>query len=158
MTRMLIRKIPCFIRALLLCLMVICVSSAFLSPREEVFQDQGFLVIVNSDVQLDSISLEELGRIYLGKKRTLAGKNISRLASLESGDIHREFLETCLNRSHSSFINYWKRMVFTGKGLMPRVFSDENQLVEYVRKNKSAIGYISASTPHPGVNALKIAN
>lgn len=130
--------------------------SAFKAPLPAGMQDYDILVIINGELGIDSISIEDLNRIYLGKKRNLGGKNITRLASLESGVTHQQFLSNCLNRSHSSFINYWKRMVFTGKGVMPSVFRDEEALVEYVRRNKSAIGYISSDTPYDGVTAIKI--
>ena len=139
-----------------LCLILMLFAAGFDSPGEELLQDNSLLVIVNDQVELEAISIEDLNRIYLGKKKILAGQNINRLASLESGELHKRFLSTCLHRSHSSFINYWKRMVFTGKGVMPKVFKDEREIVEYVRKHKSAIGYISSSTPHVGVKSLVI--
>ena len=123
-------------------------------PAGNAAQDDKLVVIVNNQLDVDSISVADLNRIYLGKKKILAGQNINRLASLENGEIHQLFLSTCLNRSHSSFINYWKRMVFTGKGLMPKVFKNEREIVDYVKKHKTAIGYISVNTPHDGVKSV----
>mgnify|MGYP001598545991 CR=1 FL=1 len=125
-------------------------------PAGNAGQDGKLLVIVNSEVNLESISVAELNRIYLGKKKILAGQNINRLASLENGEVHQLFLSTCMNRSHSSFINYWKRMVFTGKSLPPKSFKTINKLREFLTQNPNAITFIDTKDLTDDLKAVLI--
>lgn len=99
-------------------------------------------VIIGNTSEKD-LSIEKIKMIYLGKiGRWDNGKRII-LATLEKGETHETFMENCLNKKSKSFILYWKQRMFTGRGIMPKSFKNENELIEFVKNTDGAIGYIS---------------
>ncbi len=114
------------------------------------------VVIANSEVKEQSINAATLKSIYLGKRKKWDDGSKVVLTSLKDGDTADRFLKGALRKTVKQFLTYWKKMVFTGKGAMPRLFATEAELVDYVRSTPGAIGFVSADTPHDGVNVLTV--
>jgi ABC-type phosphate transport system substrate-binding protein len=102
------------------------------------------LIIANKDVSETSLSPQEIREIFLGK-RVLWSDN-SRIRFAASGDpkIHELFLEQYIRLSQADWKTYWKRMVFTGRGLPPQMIPTEAEIIEFVSKTKGSVGYVSS--------------
>ena len=111
-------------------------------------------VIVNSEVDVDTLGVDELQRIYLGKRSRWPDDTRVKPALIKSGDLHESFVQEVLERSLAKFNSYWKQLVFTGKGVPPKSFVGEDELVEYVRDTPGAVGYVSASSRPDGVRTI----
>ena len=74
----------------------------------------------------------------------------------KSGAAHEAFLRDCLGKSDAALSTYYRSLVFTGKGAMPKAFASDAELVEYVAKTKGAVGYVSAGTAASGVKTLEL--
>jgi len=61
-----------------------------------------------------------------------------------------------LGKSDQALRNYFKTLVFTGKGSMPKSFPSDAEIIKYVAKTPGAIGYVSASTDAAGVKKIAI--
>lgn len=114
------------------------------------------VVVVNKDVPDSSLDAESLQRIYLGKKTRWSGGKKIVPVMLKSGSTHEVFVEKFLNKAVSQFNTYWKQAVFTGKGIPPKTFENENDLMEYVSETPGAIGYISTRKKVLGVKIILI--
>ena len=54
-------------------------------------------------------------------------------------------------------LGQWRRsLVFTGKASIPRRFSSDPEVIEYVARTKGAIGYVSANASAAGVKTLQV--
>jgi len=62
---------------------------------------------------------------------------------MKDPEIHKLFLKQYVHKSPGRWKTYWKRMVFTGKGLSPKSANSEAELIDLVARTKGAIGYIS---------------
>ncbi len=118
------------------------------------------ILIANNSVYVDSLTKEELQRIFLGKKvRWNHNLRIQIAAHKRSGsDAHEIFLKKYMYRTSKQYINWWRRMVYTGKGVYPRFFKYEKNLIHYVETTEGAIGYISSNIPHENVKTMKISS
>ena len=114
------------------------------------------LVVVNPDVAEDAIDTKTLQRIYLGKKTTWLNKETIVPVMLKSGPVSKEFVEELVGRSEHRFASYWRQMVFTGKGVPPRSFDTEEEIVFFVKETPGAVGYVSPSTDVTGVKTLTV--
>ena len=52
--------------------------------------------------------------------------------------------------------NYFRSLVFTGKGAMPKMLASDADMVAYVKITKGAIGYVSAASSTEGVKVLDV--
>ena len=112
------------------------------------------IVIVNKSVSENVMDEDTLKRIYLGKKTTWGNGERIVPVMLKEGPVHREFVENVLNKSITQFILYWKQMIFTGKGLPPKSFGSEADVVDFVSGVPGGIGYIDSETTHEGVRVV----
>ena len=72
------------------------------------------------------------------------------------GATHDAFLKTYLGKTDAALETYYRSLVFTGKGAMPKTFASEDEVVGYVSKTKGAIGYVTADTKTDGVKLIEV--
>ncbi len=113
-------------------------------------------VIANSSVQADTISADDLKRIYLQEKNSLADGTHAEPVLKKSGDAHDSFLKEFLDLNDEALQTYYRTLVFTGRGSIPRTFSSDAEIVAYVARTRGAIGYVSAETSAEGVKTLAV--
>ncbi len=118
--------------------------------------DGELLIIANPEIDSNSIEHRDLQRIYLGKKTQWQDDTTIVPVMLKSGPIHEGFIEDFLDRSVQRFATYWRQMVFTGKGVPPRSFEDESELVDFVARTPGSLGFASTSADVGGVKILTL--
>ncbi len=111
-------------------------------------------VITGSSTSVDSIDEGTIGKIFLGKTKSLPNGSPVEFVVLKSGGVHEDFLKHFVKKSPSQFKTYWKKQVFTGKGKQPKSFDSEAELVAYVIGKSGVIGYVSAGTDAAGAKVI----
>jgi len=114
------------------------------------------LIVANKSVQMNFLKKAELRDIFLGN--TIKWKDRSRINIVvqRDGKAHNEFVKEITQKSASQFRNYWKKMVFTGKGSTPKTIEKSDELLAYVAATEGAIGYVAAGIQPEGVKIIKI--
>jgi hypothetical protein len=113
-------------------------------------------IIANSSIDIFDISRDDLNRIYLMDKTSLPGAAHLEPVLEKSGPAHAAFLKEYIGRTDAALLTYYRGLVFSGKGSMPKSFDSDSAVVQYVAKNKGAIGYVSASAETTGVKTLHV--
>jgi ABC-type phosphate transport system substrate-binding protein len=114
------------------------------------------LVIVNPDNAMASIESKDLQRIYLGKKTMWEDGSSIVTVMPKDGTVHDMFIEDYLDRSVQRFATYWRQMVFTGKGVPPKSFVKESDLVEFVARTPGSVGFASTSAVTTEVRVITV--
>jgi ABC-type phosphate transport system substrate-binding protein len=115
-------------------------------------------IIVNNRVPDDTLSQTDIRQIFLGQKSQWNDGTRINIVTSDQNDLTRDFLNEYVGRTPAQFSNYWKKLVFTGKGRMPRSFKTDKSLVEHVAATEGAIGYISAEERPDGVKVITISD
>jgi ABC-type phosphate transport system substrate-binding protein len=113
-------------------------------------------IIANSNVTASAISTEELKGVFLATKTTLSDGSHVEPVLEKSGAVHAAFVKEYVGKTESALETYYRSLVFTGKGSMPKSFGSDAEVVTYVSKTKGAIGYVSAGTAASGVKTLEV--
>ncbi len=113
-------------------------------------------VVANSAVTVSRISAEDLKEIFLGTRTTLADGTHVQPVLLKGGAAHETFLREYLGKTGIALLTYYRGLVFTGKGSMPKTFPAEADVIAYVARTKGAIGYVSAGAAAAGVRTLSV--
>jgi len=113
-------------------------------------------IVANPDVGASEISRDELNRIFLMTKTSLQGTGHVEPVLETAGPAHKTFLREYIGRTDVALMTYYRSLVFTGRASIPKAFSSDSELIEYVAKTKGAIGYVSANANTAGVKTLKI--
>ncbi len=51
---------------------------------------------------------------------------------------------------------YWKRMVFSGRTLPPKILASDAEILDFVRDTPGAVGYVAADADTRGVKTLAV--
>ena len=113
-------------------------------------------VIANSSVGAPSVSSDELKGVFLATKSSLSDGSHVEPVLLKSGAVHEAFLKEYVGKSDSALETYYRSLVFTGKGSMPKTFATDAEVVAYVEKTKGAIGYVGAATSTTSAKVLEV--
>ena len=116
----------------------------------------GVKVIANPSVSTGTVSVDELRSVFLQEKNSLADGTRVEPVLARGGAAHEVFLKQYLERSGMALQTYYRSLVFTGKGSMPKEVGSEADMVSFVARTKGAIGYVSAETNAEGVKTLQV--
>jgi ABC-type phosphate transport system substrate-binding protein len=116
----------------------------------------GVKIIANSTVKADSISAEELRRIFLEETNSLSDGSRVEPVVARGGAAHEVFAKEYVGKSDAALQTYYRCLVFTGKGSLPKMVNSETEMMDYVAKTKGAIGYSSAGTNTDGLKILQV--
>lgn len=114
------------------------------------------LIICHPGVQESTIPQHTLRKIFLGKTTRWDDHSKIHMVVLKDRDEHALFLKRYIRRTSSQWRSYWKKMVFTGKGIMPKSFDGAGDALEYIASTPGAIGYIDADLLNNTVKVLNI--
>lgn len=112
-------------------------------------------VIANPSVGAASVSAGDLKDVFLLDKDSLGGSHVEPVVA-KGGSAHEAFLKEYLGKSDSALQAFYRSLVFTGKGSMPKSLGSDAEVVAYVAKTKGAIGYVSSGAATEGVKTLSV--
>lgn len=116
----------------------------------------GVKVIANPSVKADSISAEELKSVFLEERSSLPdGSRVEPVIS-KGGVAHETFVKQYLGKSEADLQTYYRSLVFTGKGSMPKMVASDTEIAAYVARTRGAIGYVSSETSIDGAKTLVV--
>ncbi len=81
--------------------------------------DTDVIFICNRSVPFDSITKAEIKKIFLGQKLNWTPDREITFVIMRKVDIHKQFTKKYTKKSPNQFRNYWRNMIFTGRGRAP---------------------------------------
>lgn len=117
----------------------------------------GLRVIAHRSNPVSSLSREELSRIFLKKvTRWENGQLVLPVELPENSAVRERFSRAVHRRSVAAVEAYWQQRIFSGREVPPPERTADADVVEYVKANPNAIGYVSADAPVDEVKVLRI--
>jgi ABC-type phosphate transport system substrate-binding protein len=114
-------------------------------------------VIVNSKNAGLNLSRSAVGDIFLGRTNTLPNGNSVRPIDLNNREETRSSFYRLVAEKNAAEMNvYWSRLNFVGRGSPPMVLQNDQAVIDFVKGNTTAIGYVNASLAK-GINGVAIA-
>lgn len=117
----------------------------------------GFNIIVNPATDVTSLSKKQVSSLFLKKVKTWNDDLKVLPIDLPAGTETREiFSKDIHGKSVSAVKAYWQTRVFSGHDVPPLEKESDASVVEFVRSNPGAIGYVSADADLRGVKVIVI--
>jgi len=113
------------------------------------------VIVANPSVRASSIAVGDLRDIFLGEKLTLPDGSRVEPVLLKGGPVHEAFLKAYIAKTDWAFRASWRKLVFTGRGVLPKTFDTPEALLNYVAKTPGAIGYANVAS-HANVKTLVV--
>ncbi len=118
---------------------------------------QSYKIIVNKTNAVETISQKELAMVFLKKKKKWEnGTLISPIDQQASAQVRGSFSKQVFKKNVAAIRSYWQRAIFSGMDAGPIEKESDKDVIEYVKNNKGAIGYISDTTQVSGVKVLAV--
>ncbi len=109
-------------------------------------QSSAVAVIVGNTSVLEKLTKPEIIEIYSGKNVTITG-NITPLPLDVNDPILRAyFYKSLIGMSLPRLNSYWARLMFSGQSTPPRILPNEMFVINMVKNNPSAIGFVWKKT------------
>lgn len=113
-------------------------------------------IVANASVRADSITPAELKGVFLQDRRSLSDGSHVEPVLAKGGAAHEAFLRQYVGKGDDDLRTYYRTLVFTGTGAMPKFLDSDAEIIRYVARTKGAIGYVSSDSPTAGVKVLAI--
>lgn len=123
-----------------LCLMLLTLNCLVLSPYA--ISDEPVYLAASDNVDVQSLGRKDLAAIFLGQKRHWPDGTRIKIALLDDHSDQLHLLEVVAERSPGQYWAHWRNIVFSGRGIMPRIFDSQEDLLDYLKKEKGAIGQL----------------
>lgn len=118
---------------------------------------QNYQIIINISNSTSSLSRTDISAFLLKKKTKWADNTKVAPVDLSSkSSVRGDFSKAIHKKSTSQVRAFWQQSVFSGKATPPREMKDDAAVIAFVKSNKGAIGYISASTAADGVKVISV--
>ncbi|MAO66329.1 MAG: hypothetical protein CL666_15145 [Balneola sp.] len=118
---------------------------------------QSYQVIVNESNSTAEISKGDLSDIFLKKKTKWDyGSAITPVDLNARSGVREAFSKDIHGRGIGAIRSYWQQAAFSGAGTAPLERSGDAEVIDFVKSNPGAVGYISADTDAAGVKVLSI--
>lgn len=121
-------------------------------------QEGGFQVVVSSSNPSSSIAKAQVGRLFL-KKTTKWDHGLKVMPIDQAADrtVRRAFSRQIHGKEVGSVKSYWQKLIFSGRGTPPPEAGSDREVLDFVRRNSGAVGYVSSGTSlGSGIKALRV--
>jgi ABC-type phosphate transport system substrate-binding protein len=116
-----------------------------------------FVVIVNPANKTGSLSKGDLQRFFLRNATSWSSGDPCKPVDLpKASPVRVAFSKDVLGRNMAALDQFWTHSVFSGRAVPPSERKSEREVLEFVRENQGAIGYVSAGAALEGVKKINV--
>lgn len=121
---------------------VLGLSMVWLAPAAQA----DIAVIVHAANPVQQLTSRQVAELYLGRSRTFASGQYAQVVDQGVDDpVRSRFFKDISGMSIGQVTAFWSRLKFTGQVQPPKNLEGDGAVLEFVRHNPAAIGYVSAT-------------
>ncbi len=134
-------------------------ASASDAQPSDTSSEASFQVVIHAENPTTELPAATVSRMFLKKlKRWPHGVRVVPIDLQAKSEVRKDFTRAVHKKSVTAIKSFWQRMIFSGRGDPPPLEeSSEEAVLDFVRSNPGAIGYVAVATPlGDGVKKLKV--
>lgn len=135
---------------ILLITLILVLGGAFRAMAAE------YIVVVHKENPVERLTPQEVKDIFLGKKTRWANDAPITIVMNTNEEIHEHFTRVVLQKSPVQLSVYWKKILYSGIGMLPLAVKDDEAAKSYVATHKNAISYINENSLDRQVKKVEI--
>ena len=113
------------------------------SPREP--SAGQFSVIVHADNRATTISRDELSKVFLKRNAKWPdGQHVEPVDLKPDAAARIAFTDAVHRKAVRAIRAFWQQQIFSGRDVPPPEKNTETEVLEFVKQNPGAVGYVSA--------------
>ncbi len=116
---------------------------------------EAIYVVVPAQSTVRTLSQQDLLALYTGRARTLPGADVvTPLDQQRDGPARAEFYQALTGMDIARINSYWARLHFTGQVQPPQTVVDNAAVVQRLRTDRTAIGYVTQEPQDSSVRVV----
>lgn len=136
-------------RALFACLVLVLAAAAAPAARADTY------VIVHAANPTKALVQKEVTDLYMGRARAFPNGDFALVFDLPRDHAVRDaYYQQLVGMTPAQVNSYWSRLMFTGQTMPPQPLPNEAAVIDMVRRNPSAIGYVGHEPADHGVRVV----
>jgi hypothetical protein len=113
-------------------------------PTGSALAAETLYVVVSAQSPVRALQQKDVLALYTGRTRTLpGGETATPLDQQRDGAARADFYQALTGMDIARINSYWARLHFTGQVQPPQVVGDDIAMVQRLRSDPSAIGYLT---------------
>jgi ABC-type phosphate transport system substrate-binding protein len=118
---------------------------------------EGFRVVVNPANPVTALKESDVSRLFLKKTVTWpTGAPVAAVDQERTSEVRRAFSLEIHSKDPDAIVSYWQTLVFSGRDTPPAIKTSDQSVLEFVRANPGAIGYVSPGADLSGVKVVSV--
>ena len=139
----------------LVTLLLALIGLVAVAPFSVNSQDPQVQVIANVSVQLNELSASQVRRIFSMRQTLWPDEQAIVVYVLDDGDeVHQMFAKQILGMFPYQLERMWNKLAFSGLGETPNKVKNEQEMLEKIRKQPGAVGYVMFSSIDESVKSI----
>ncbi|MCP4899922.1 MAG: phosphate ABC transporter substrate-binding protein [bacterium] len=120
-------------------------------------QQSDVQVVVHASSSLTSVAKKDLSRIFMKQRsKWSTGERAKPIDQRKNSEVRASFSQSVLGKNMAEIDSFWQSQVFSGKASPPAQVASDAEVIEFVRRNPGAVGYVAASADVSGVKVLTL--
>lgn len=116
-----------------------------------------FYIVAQAGNPQQSLSKSEALNLYMGRTRSFSNGEFALVFDLPRDNRERAgFYHALCDMSLAQVTSYWSRLMFSGQSLPPQPLPDEATMIEIVKHNPNAVGWLSSAPTDKGLRTLLV--
>lgn len=112
-----------------------------------------FYIVVQTGNPQAALTQKEAVDLFMGRTRSFGNGDFALVFDLPRNNARRAaFYQALTGLSPAQVNSYWSRLMFSGQSMPPQPLPDEAAMVDIVKRNPSAVGWLSKE---PGDKQLR---
>lgn len=112
-------------------------------------------VVVSSQSPVRALEQKDVLALYTGRSRTLpGGEPATPIDQQRDGPVRAEFYQALTGMDIARINSYWARLHFTGQVQPPQAVGDDGAVIQRLRADPGAVGYLVHEPQSPAVRVV----
>jgi len=115
-----------------------------------------YVVIVNNNNPLSSVSAADLKRLYTGKLDNIDNNSVVPVNMSLDNPAAISFLKEVVGMESADYKSFWLAQQIRGGSSAPVVKKNEADMLSFIKENANAVGYLPKGTAPDGVKVITV--
>lgn len=116
-----------------------------------------FYIVVHASNPQRALTQKDAVDLFMGRSRAFANGDFALIFDLPRDNPRRAaFYQALTGMSVAQVNSYWSRLMFSGQSVPPQALPDEVAMAGILRRNPSALGWLSKEPAEPGLRTVLV--
>ena len=116
-----------------------------------------FYIVVHASNPQKALTQKAAVDLFMGRSRAFANGDFALIFDLPRDNPRRAaFYQALTGMSVAQVNSYWSRLMFSGQSVPPQALPDETAMLGILRRNPSALGWLSKEPSEPGLRTVLV--